>query len=161
MTTNTPDTPTSVLALAPTSRQAIALFADLIIDGIKAGDVNPLQVKIQLKAFETLAKFIDANVSEEVLTEARKFSEDKQFEFAGAICQVKATSTRWDFTGVNDLEYLALLNQLEDIETKVTAREAFLKNLPNPMEVINDSGEVYTISPPKKIQKDGISITFK
>lgn len=72
------------------------------------------------------------------------------------------TKTEYDFTKCNDAEWenLSALNKANSQLQK--DREAFLKSLKQPLEVVDtETGETYTIYPPVKLQKEGLKLSIK
>jgi hypothetical protein len=55
-----------------------------------------------------------------------------------------------------------LTTQIEALKSTLKDRETFLKSIKAPMQMIDEnSGEVYTIYPPKKTSSTTLKVTFK
>ena len=148
---------TNALAEFPTNKEVVKTLGDIVITGVKEGSLDPLEVMLQLKAIEVFGKYVRDNVNDNVLVAASLHSADKPFIYRGATMQIRAVSTTYYFSGCNDPVYLDLLNELEAIEDKVKARETFLKNLDGTVSVVIGD-EIVNINPPRKNQKEGITI---
>lgn len=73
-----------------------------------------------------------------------------------------ATKTEYDYTVCNDPEWTDLSAKAKRIDADKKARESFLKGLKSPLTVVDEeTGEVYKIYPPNKLQKDGLKLTIK
>lgn len=156
-------------------------FAKQIVDNIKEGVLNPLQIHLFLKRFEELKKEVDKDkvVKELITSEAAKhIQEGKTFEYLGAKLTVAAVSTKYDFTACND----PLWDNLNELSAKIKemkdAREDFLKvafknndkfGFTAPTVVIDklyfldeaDCGEEARLNAPIKKQVTGLRTSFK
>jgi hypothetical protein len=156
-----PDTPSSVLQLLNADKSALEKFANTIIQDVKEGRENPLEIQLLIKKYEYVLNEIKENIKVNVTTETAKYG-DKEFEYSGAKCHYTPTATSYDFSVCNDSQWNAL--QIESImnRKKMVEREAFLKSLTDTITIINDeTGEMETISPPQKKQTYGLKVTLK
>ena len=61
----------------------------------------------------------------------------------------------------NDAEYAELMRAKEDIDTKIKARQMFLKSVTDTMEVVDrTTGEVVTINAPIPTKSSTLRVTF-
>lgn len=155
-----PDTPSAVLQLLNADKQALENFANAIIADVKEGRSNPLEIQILIKKYEYVLNEIKENIKVNVNTETIKHGE-KPFNFGGAECHYTPTRTEYDFTVCNDNEWELYDWQIKISTDKRKEREAFLKTLKEPMTVVNNDGEVITISPAQKKQSMGLKVTIK
>lgn len=157
-------------------------FAKEVINNIKEGSIDPLNIHLFLKRFEAVQKTLkaDEGVQELIQKEASKFAVDgKPFSYQGATITLAAVHTAYDFTGCND----PVWSSLNDIETKIKEmkkeREAMLKSMfpekanlfsmTAPTIVVDkvptlewaDVGEEYSLNAPLKLQTPGIKVSFK
>lgn len=156
-----PDTPSSVLQLLNADKTALDFFANSIIQDVKQGNSNPLEIAMLVKKYEYVLDQIKENIKVNVNTEAVKYGE-KPFMYGGSEVHYTPTRTEYDFSKCGD----ALWNDCDHWADKWTLarkeRETFLKTLQAPMKILNeDTGELETVSPPIKKQSYGIKITIK
>lgn len=139
----------------PTTKAEIKTFVEGAKVEILSGDVNPLDVAIQLKAMETLIKELqkDKDIKDYMLDEAYKH--DKTFEFKGSKMQIK-NAVRYDYsvdTTWKDLK------KVEDLHASARrGRELFLKGVKEE-SADPTTGEV--ILPIPSTSSEIISITLK
>jgi hypothetical protein len=70
-----PETATGALAQMPSTATEVAKFSKLLIQSVKNGDVNPLQLIVQLHALTKVYEEVREEIEENVLKEAEKFPE--------------------------------------------------------------------------------------
>jgi len=156
-----PDTPSSVLQLLNADKAALEKFANTIIQDVKQGRENPLEIQLLIKKYEFVLNEIKENIKPNVNTETAKYGE-KEFEYGGAKCHYTPTATSYDFSVCNDPQW-NLQNYHEQVaRDKKKEREGFLKMVTEPLNLLDeDTGETYTINPPNKKQSYGLKITLK
>lgn len=156
-----PNTPSGVMELLPSTSQQITLFSNSIIQQVRAGNEDPINVLLQVRAMEKALKIIYDNIKVFAEREAEKYPGDK-FDFKGnevAKCDVK---TEYDYTKCNDPVYERVLYEFEQAEKKLKERETFLKALTMPITIVDDlTGEVVSINPPLKKSVSGLKITIR
>lgn len=156
-------------------------FGKQIIENIKEGTVDPLQIHLFLKRFEELKKLVgeDKEVKEIINKEASKHIQDgKTFEYLGAKITLAAVSTKYEFNNCNDILWTNLNNLFEQIKEMKEEREKFLKaafpekvnkfGFTSPTVVIEhtyvlqrmDCGEEVKLNAPVKRQVDGLRVSF-
>ncbi len=156
-----PDTPSSVLQLLNADKSALEKFANTIIQDVKEGRENPLEIQLLIKKYEYVLNEIKENIKVNVNTETAKYG-DKEFEYGGAKCHYTPVKTEYDFSVCGDSIYQNLSADLTYIQHQIKEREKFLKSLTSTTTFINDdTGEMETISPPQKKQSYGLKVTLK
>lgn len=157
---NLPEKATGVLSQFATTSTSIDVFSDQVIESVKQGEVDPLAVYTQIKAFVKASERILKEISDNVLTAADKYP-GNEFEYMGNKMQKGSVYTTYDFTACHDAEW----EQFKATETQAAdrrkERETFLKALTKPLDYINDDGEAVTIYPPTKKETPGIKLTIK
>lgn len=149
-----------LLSLVKISKADITEMAQVIIAKAKDGETNPLEVKLKLKALESVIKDCAASIDPLAREEAEKYG-SKSFEAMGAKVELAETGTKYDFSECQDLEYEKLLNESIVLDAQLKAREMFLKSLKGPTELTNkDTGEVWTANPPVKKSTSSLKISF-
>jgi len=156
-----PDSPSSVLQLMNADKKALDQFAGAIINDVKDGRENPLEIALLVKKYEYVLKSITEAIKVNVNTEAAKYG-DKPFEYGSAQMHYTPTSTSYDFTVCNDQQLNELESKTADLKTAIDSRKEFLKTLKEPISFINnETGEVESVSPPNKKQGMGLKVTLK
>lgn len=131
-------TPLGVLGLLDTTKAERKTFVEQVVGAVAGGHIDPVKVHLQVKCMEEICKAIKAEISDEVLNQARYYS--KTFEFHNAVITMKATACKYDFS--NDAEWCRLKDAIK-------ARETYLKGLPKEgIERVTADGEVVTDYPP-------------
>ena len=134
-------------------------FTNRILDGY----INPLQAIATVAAIERFVKDIRGNalIKDAVREELEKYG-SKSVDFQGVKFQLKAVSTRYDFTECNDPVWVSLNNNLEIAKAAIKEREDFLKALPAEgiTEIDRLTGEVVEVKRPLKKSEDGYAITL-
>ena len=153
-----PDTAIGTLSLMPSTATEVAKFSKLLIQGVKSGDINPLQLVVQLHALTKVYEEVREEIEENVLKEADKFPE-RVIERYGARIEKAEVGTKYQYATAKDIEWERLDSEFRTIERKRKEREEFLRALREPMTAVNEeTGEVYKISPPFKTSKAGFKI---
>lgn len=160
MTDNLPTKAIGVLDLFSTSRAGIDQFSDQVIASVNDGEVNALQVKVWTKSMELIIERVNNETKEQQLKEAGKYAEDK-FEFAGAMVEKAELGTKYDYSVCGDTEWEQFKQQEEQAANRRKEREALLKAMVKPQNVVTEDGEVVTIKPPLKKSTSGLKITVR
>ena len=144
------DTALSYLRQLPESKKEQLNFANQIIEAVQSGEVNALETEVFLKALSNVLTIVGKHYAykECVQDEADKYAE-KTFIFRD-VTFTKSQRSTFDYKGDSVWAGLKKL---------VTDREAFLKNIPEGLEVADpETGEIITRPPVKKTSI--ISIRF-
>jgi len=156
-----PDTPSAVLQLLNAEKKSLEQFANSIIQDVKEGRSNPLEIQILIKKYEYVLNEIKENIKVNVNTETVKYGE-RPFDFGGATCQYTPTRTEYNFESCGDSTWLVLDREIKELTEKRKQRENYLKALTETMTVVNpDSGEIETVSPAQKSQTYGLKVTLR
>jgi len=156
-----PDSPSSVLQLLNADKKALEKFANSIIQDVKEGRENPLEIHLLIKKYEFVLDLIKHVIKENVNTEVAKYGE-KSFEYGSAHIHYTPTATSYDFTVCKDNYWNEKTNQIAFCKMEIKIREDFLKTLKEPITVVDpETGETNTIYPPHKGQVHGLKVTLK
>ncbi len=147
-------TASSILSLFDTTKAQTASFADKVMDAVNDGHLDPLKLKVQLKAMEDIiTQLSDRQDFKEAVTDAAAKYGRGRHEFYNAVFEVKATAGRYDYSA--DAEH----NRLKSL---IKARENFLKTLPESMDYVSGDGEVCKVQPAKYTPgADTVFVTLK
>jgi hypothetical protein len=155
-----PDSPISVLEMFGTSKNQINSFAAKVINEVEAGTIDPLKVKVLCKTLTEIADKIDKGTKDNQKTAAALYGE-KPFDFMGAELHLTSVYTSYDYSGCNDPEYNTMKEIIERYTTQLKEREAFLKTVKAPLNVVDSDGELITINPPVKSVTEGLKVSIK
>lgn len=121
---------------------------------------DPMKYLLWSKKAEEFFKVMQETLKPDALRVAEKYPE-KVLNQYGAKFEKTAVHTEYDFTNCNDQELKELTAQYEQVMSKLQARKDFLKNLREPMTILNEeTGEVIKIHPAVKKTTDGLKITY-
>lgn len=152
---------TGVMNLFSTSRTGIDVFSDQIIQAVKEGEINPLQVRIWIKTMEEIIERVKKETSENQLREADKWSEQK-FLYLGATIEKADVKTEYDYSVCGDIDYELFEVALNTAKESLEDRKKFLRSLKEPLDILDkDSGEVRTVRPPLKKSTAGLKVSIK
>lgn len=158
MQSELPSSAMGVMRLMPSKAKEVAQFSKQLVESVKQGDANPLELLVMLRALEAVSELVREEIGENILTAADKYSE-KKFEAFGAILERAEVYTRYEYETSKDVEWEQLDTEFKTIERKRKDREAFLRALKDPMTVVSpETGEVYQIRPPFKKSKSGVKV---
>lgn len=151
---------TGVMELMAQTSVQVDKFSDDVIESVKAGHANPLLVQLRIKAMERAFERILKEIKDNVLTEADKYP-GNEFEFMGNKIQKGSVFTTYDYTACKDEVW-----ERFDVDAKTATeqrkdREAFLRALKEPMDIIDSNGEAVKLYPPIKKETQGIKITIR
>jgi hypothetical protein len=153
-----PDTAQSALSLMPSTAGEVARFSKQLIESVKSGNSNPLELVVQLHALTKVYELVREEIEENILKEADKYPE-KVIERYGARMEKAEVGVKYDYTTSRDPVWEQLDSEANSILERKKARETFLKALTEPFTSLNkDTGELDEIRPPVKTSKSGIKI---
>lgn len=156
-----PDNPMSALRLMPNRVKEIAIFAKGIIESVRNGDANPLEVLVMLRSLELLSKEVIEQIEDNIVTAAEKYP-GKDFEIYGARIEKAELGVKYHYDRTGDIEYERLKADAETANRRLKEREEFLRALKDPLITVNkETGEIYEILPPFKKSKSGVRVYIK
>lgn len=153
-----PSTAMGTLRLMPNKTAEVAQFSRQLIDSVKSGDTNPLELLVMLRALESVSEYVREEIHDNVLTAADKYSE-RVIEAFGARIEKRDTNVRYNYATAKDIEWERLDSEIKGLELRRKQREEFLRALREPMTLLDEStGEVTEIKPPQKTSKPGVAV---
>lgn len=142
------------------SKEAQSNVATELVAQVVNGKVDPVQAFVQMKAIGEVVEQFLKNPDIVAITQETAAERGKDAVYAGAKIGITQT-TRYDYSSSGDHEYAELLRQKEDIDTKIKARQMFLKSVTDQMDVIDrTTGEVVTIVAPMPTVSSSLRVTF-
>ena len=154
-------TPNSVISLAPTTKEQIALFAGQLIDSVKDGFENPLTLHTKIIAFKKALDAVSEAIKDDVVKEAERHNQ-KSFDYNGCRIEIKDLGVKYDFASCCDPKWERAKSDEQLATTLRKEREVFLKGIKTSETIIDeDTGEVIKLMPPIKTSNTGITVTLK
>jgi hypothetical protein len=154
------ETAISTLSQLPETKQQIETFAYSLEQGLINGQIIASDLLRFQKAMEKVFEKIKPTLIENALNEISNY--EKNAVIKGSEFSIVEAGVKYDYSECNDLEYNTLTTQIEALKSTLKDRETFLKAIKAPMQMIDEnSGEVYTINPPKKTSSTTLKVTFK
>lgn len=154
-------TTTSILSLFQTDKAQRFSFVRDVINRILVGDADPIKVHLQVKAMEEIIKEItsDPQYRDALLDESTKYG--KSFERYNGKFSIKETGTRYDYSQCGDPELSGLYFQRAELDTRIKARESFIKMLPpEGIDIVTEDGEVVKVYPPAKSSTTTVTVSL-
>ena len=154
------ETAISTLSQLPETKKQIEVFASQLENGLINGQIIPTDLLRFQKAMEKVFEKIKPTLIESAISEVEHY--EKNPIIKGSEFSIVEAGVKYDYSDCNDLEYNSLSIQLEAIKSTLKDRETFLKSIKEPMQMIDEnSGEIYTVYPPKKTSTTTLKVTFK
>jgi hypothetical protein len=154
------ETAISTLSQLPETKQQIETFAHSLEQGLNNGQIVASDLLRFQKAMEKVFDKIKPTLIENALNEISNY--EKNAVIKGSEFSIVEAGVKYDYSECNDIEYNMLNTQLEALKSTLKDRETFLKSIKAPMQMIDkNSGEVYSVYPPKKTSSTTLKVTFK
>lgn len=161
MQDNLPTTAIGAARLLPTTQTQVDIFSDQVIESVRQGEANPLEVLVILKAFAKASERILNEVRENYVREADKYPE-KSFEAFGAKLEKGEVGTSYDYSVCNDPIYNRLWEVSFEANGQLKERETFLRALKQPMTIVDEAtGETVKVIPPLKKSTSSVKVTIR
>lgn len=142
------------------SKEAQSNVANDLVAQVINGNVDPIRAFVQMKAVGEVVEQFLKNTDIVALTQAAVAEHGKDAQFGGAKIGI-AYTTRYDYASSGDTEYAELMRAKEDIDTKIKARQMFLKSVTDTMDVVDSStGELVTIHAPIPTKSSTLKVSF-
>lgn len=123
--------------------------------------------------YDPITALVYAKKGQELYTQLEKavrpIAEDKQRLAKGEVYTLhsadvaqRESGVKYDFSVCGDLEYDELKAKHEALSAELKAKEEYLKKVYKPVETVNeDTGETYTVNPPIRSGKMGLTVSLK
>lgn len=151
------------LRFLATTQTQIDVFSDGLIQSVKSGEVSPLEVLIQLRAFEKVSERVLKEIRENILTAADKY-EGSSFEMFGAKLEKSEASTKYDYAACGDPIWERLDADANTAIERRKEREAFLRVI-KAGDIVNvvdpGSGEEVTLKPAPKTSTSIVKVSIR
>jgi hypothetical protein len=146
-------------SLASTQTQ-VDVFSDQIIDAVKNGEADPLEVAVQLKAMEKASERIWSEIKESAITAAERHG--KTFQLYGNTLKIQEVGTKYDYEATGDPVW-ARLDAIASIAIENRKnRETFLRSINGIVRIVDEStGEEVELKPAPKTSQTTVTVSIK
>jgi len=155
-----PDSPVSLFRLFPASIAQVDSLSDGLIEAVRNGEVNPLELLASLKATAMAIERVIKETRENQLKEADKYP-GTSFEAFGCKIEKAEVGTSYDYASCGDPIWEQRAKILAEAKLQLTERETFLKAIKSPMGIVTEDGEAVAITPPLKKSTSGLKVSVK
>lgn len=156
-----PSSAASVLELMPASRAQVDVFSDQLIEAVRNGEIDPLQLRATFKALEMVAERVIKETATNAMNAAEKYPGER-FEAFGCAIQKGDVRTEYDYASTGDPVYAHRFAIAEEANKQLKIRREFLQQVREQMTLVDEgSGEMVTIKPPVKKSTPGLKFTVK
>jgi hypothetical protein len=145
------------IGIALPTKENISTAATNIIDLVRSGEVNPLDVAVKLTAIEKACEMIREGISDAVVDELGK--SNGKTSYLGAQVDRREVGTKWDYTASE------AWNKTKEAETKAAEKrkavEKIAQNVPEGTETTftdTDTGETFSIVRGAKSSKTSYAV---
>ena len=153
-------TPMNLINLNPTNKEEAKALSSNLINAVMNGEINPLELHVKLKAMQTAIEDTLKGIKDQVMVEAAKYP-DKTFSAFTANIEKAETGVSYNYASCNDEKWHSFNDLVTIMTDKRKEREALLRTLKEPMNVVTEDGEIVTITPPIKSSTSSIKVTLK
>jgi len=156
-----PSTATGVLRILPVTKIQIAQFSKQVIEQVQAGEVNPMEILVLIRAFQAAGKTILDCIKTNLQAEGDKYSE-KSLDVFGARVEKADVGVSYSYETCEDREWERLQTDLATTAARLKEREEFLRTLKAPLDIYDkETGETWTIHPPLRKGSEGFKVFIK
>lgn len=142
------------------SKEAQSNVANDLVSQVLNGDVDPVRAFVHMKAIGEVVELFIKNPDIVSKTQEAIVQNGKSAQYAGAKVVI-SNATRYDYGSCGDREYADLLRMKEDVDTKIKARQMFLKSISGTIDVVvRETGEVITVNAPLPTVSSTVRVTF-
>lgn len=134
--------------------------ASQIVQALENGDVSPLDLKMAFKAIDTLGEKVKKSLDSHLVEVASKY--EKTFMYKGSEFTTMEAGVKYDYSECGHPEYNELVAQIAMLDKRKKEIESDLKGIKGSRtEVIEGTGEIVKLYPPKKTSTTVVSTTIK
>jgi len=142
------------------AKDSIEAQVKYMVDKVHNGEVNALQAGVHISAVMKVCEEVKEAIRSEVITEVGKYG--KTAEVWGTEVTVKESGTKYDYSHCGDVVLNNLNDEMNALSAQIKQRQSFLKTLSGSTTLVNeDTGEIYTVHPPRKTSTTTYAVTHK
>jgi len=151
----------NLVNLIDLNKQYISETVRMATLSVTEGFFDPIKALVYAKKGQELFTALEKSI--------RPIAEDKQRLAKGEVYSIHNTEVaqresgvKYDFSSCGDVEYEELKARHDELTKELKAREELLKKIVKPTEMVDtNSGETYTVNPPVRSGKLGLTISIK
>lgn len=156
-----PSTAYGALKIMPVTKDQVVMFSKQLIQGVKNGEINPLELLVMLRALEKTAELVLESIDPEIQRAKDKYSE-REFKVLGATLEKAEVGTKYAYNRTGDTEWERRHAAVESAKSLLSERESFLRALKEPITLVSEeTGEITSIRPPLKSSKSSVKVFIK
>lgn len=146
-------------SLASTQVQ-VDVFSDQVIESVRSGEVDPLEVLVQIRAFEKSAERIVKELRDNFVTAASKHG--GPFVLNGNKIEVSEAGVSYDYAATGDPVWSQCDAIANTAIERRKEREAFLRAIKEPVTIVDEgSGEIVKVMPPPKRSTTTVKVSIR
>ena len=153
-------TPVGALRIMPDTAKQIATFAKGVIQSVRNGDANALEVLVRLKALQLLSEEVITEIKENILNEANRYNE-KTIERYGAKIDKCDVKTEYLYETSGDSQWEELDAEIKSLTARRKEREEFLRAIKDPVLLVNKDSAEELVKPPVKRTTEGVKVYIR
>ena len=142
------------------TKEDIISRAQAIEESVQEGYLDPLDTLIQAKKMQELGKSIEAKIRP-IAEDKVRLAKGEIYSRYGVSVSQKVNGARTDYSACQDPVWQSINEDMEKLKAELKEREKFLSGISKPTEIVLNEAEVYTIYPPVKSGKIGLSLEIK
>lgn len=132
--------------------------AEVAIQAVKDGWVDPLEAAIMIKKTEAVLDFM----KEEIKPLALDKMVEKNYSAFDVDITKSMLGVKYDYSACGDTEWNEINEKFLEISKQKKEREKFLQSLTKPLTEVNEeTGEITKIYPPVKTGTEGLTLKIK
>lgn len=155
-----PTTALGALKLMASTQSQVDVFSDQLINAVKYEGANPLEILIQLRAFEKVSGRVIKEIMENAVTQIDRYN--GKTELLGNVLERGETGIKYNFEHCGDYVWEQRKSISEAADRQLKEREEFLKALKEPIQIlVEETGELQTVRPPLRTSTTSVKVTIK
>lgn len=157
---NLPSSALGTLRLFASTQTEVDRFSDQLIASVKEEGANPIEILVQLRAFEKVTGRVIKEIMDNAITEIDK--NNGAMTFAGNNLQRTEAGVSYDFKHSGDSVWEARKAIFDAAQSQLKEREEFLKSLKEPIRIlVEETGELQLVRPPLRTSKTIVKVEIK
>lgn len=151
----------NLVNLIDLNKQYISETVRMATASVTDGFFDPIKALVYAKKGQELFTALEKSIRP-IAEDKQRLAKGETYSLHNAEVAQRESGVKYDFSVCGDLEWDALKAKSDALAVELKAREDFLKKVTKDLEVVDtDSGETYTIHPPIRSGKLGLTISIK
>lgn len=155
-----PSTALGALKLLASTQSQIDVFSDQLIQAVKYEGADPLEILVQLRAFEKVSGRVIKEIMENAVTQIDRYN--GRTELLGNALERMETGVKYHFENCGDYVWEQRKSISEAADLQLKEREKFLMALREPIQIlVEETGELQTVRPPQRTSSTGVKVLIR